>query len=129
MTKQAFHNTLYTHDNLYVLSGMNSELVDLIYLDPPFNSKRTYSAPIGSKAAGTSFKDMWTWKDVDEYHLETLADKFPVLTKYIADVGAIHGKPMMAYLTYMSQRVVEMHRILKTTGSLYFLPEAIHVKN
>jgi 16S rRNA G966 N2-methylase RsmD len=40
--KKNFHNTLYTNDNLYVLSGMNSESVDLIYLDPPFNTKRMY---------------------------------------------------------------------------------------
>ena len=119
MIKHVFHNTIYTHDNLYVLSGLNSESVDLIYLDPPFNSKRMYSAPAGSKAAGASFKDMWTWKDVDEYYLDALADQFPVLAKYIACVGAFHSKPMMAYLTYMAQRIVEMYRILKETGSLY----------
>ena len=112
-------NTLYTNDNLYVLSGLNSGLVDLIYLDPPFNTKRTYSAPIGSKAAGASFKDMWTWKDVDEYYLETLADQFPALAQYITSVGDVHSKPMMAYLTYMAQRIIEMHRILKETGTLY----------
>ena len=44
-----FTNTLYTNDNLFILNGMNSESVDLIYLDPPFNSKRIYSAPIGKK--------------------------------------------------------------------------------
>jgi site-specific DNA-methyltransferase (adenine-specific) len=119
MTKRPSSNTLYTNDNLYVLSGMNSESVDLIYLDPPFNTKRMYSAPVGSKAAGASFKDMWTWKDVDVHYLETLADQFPALTKYIASVGAVHSKPMMAYLTYMSQRIIEMHRVLKETGSLY----------
>ena len=119
MTKNVFRNTLYTHDNLYILSGIDSELVDLIYLDPPFNSKRMYSAPVGSKAAGASFKDMWTWKDVNEYYLDTLADQFSVLAKYIASVGVVHGKPMMAYLTYMAQRIVEMHRVLKDTGSLY----------
>jgi len=119
MPTSVFRNTLYTNDNLYVLSGLNSGLVDLIYLDPPFNTKRMYSAPVGSKAAGASFKDMWTWKDVDEYHLDSLADQFPSLARYIACVGAIHSKPMMAYLTYMSQRLVEMHRILKETGSLY----------
>ena len=119
IVKKNYHNTLYTNDNLYVLSGLNSESVDLIYLDPPFNSKRTYSAPVGSKAAGASFKDMWTWKDVDEYYLDSLAGHSPALTKYIASTGEIHGKPMMAYLTYMSQRIVEMHRILKDTGSLY----------
>jgi site-specific DNA-methyltransferase (adenine-specific) len=78
-----------------------------------------YSAPVGSKAAGASFKDMWTWKDVDEYYLDTLADLFPALAKYIASVGAVHSKPMMAYLTDMAQRIIEMHRILKETGSLY----------
>ncbi|MCL2744028.1 MAG: HNH endonuclease [Planctomycetaceae bacterium] len=119
MTKRKFQNTLYTHDNLYVLSGLNSGLVDLIYLDPPFNTKRTYSAPVGSRAAGTSFKDMWTWQDVNEHYLDTLAVKFPELAKYIATVGGIHGKPMMAYLTYMAQRIIEMHRVLKGTGSLY----------
>ena len=119
MAKQVFRNTLYTNDNLYVLSGLNSGLVDLIYLDPPFNTKRMYSAPVGSKAAGASFKDMWTWKDVDEYYLDSLADQFPALARYITSVGAIHSKPMMAYLTYMAQRIVEMHRILKETGSLY----------
>ncbi|MDR2894070.1 MAG: HNH endonuclease [Alistipes sp.] len=114
-----FTNTLYTNDNLYVLSGLDSNLVDLIYLDPPFNSKRTYSAPIGSKAAGTSFKDMWTWEDVDEEYLNTLAENFPALTEYIAAIGAIHTPAMKAYLTYMAQRIVEMHRILKNTGSIY----------
>ncbi|MCL2744990.1 MAG: site-specific DNA-methyltransferase, partial [Planctomycetaceae bacterium] len=117
--RQTFQNTLYTNDNLYVLSGLNSGLVDLIYLDPPFNTKRTYSAPVGSRAAGVSFKDMWTWEDVNVQYLDTLATKYPELTKYIATVGGIHGKAMMAYLTYMAQRVIEMHRVLKDIGSLY----------
>jgi len=119
MSQPPFRNTFYTHDNLYVLSGLNSGSVDLIYLDPPFNSKRMYSAPVGSKAAGASFKDIWTWQDVDEYHLDSLAVNYPDLTKFITSVGRIHGKPMMAYLTYMAQRIIEMHRILKDTGSLY----------
>ena len=112
-------NTLYTNDNLYILSGLNSELVDLIYLDPPFNKNQMFSAPIGSKAAGASFKDMWTWKDVDEYYLDSLADKFPALADYILSVGEAHSKPMMAYLTYMVQRIIEIHRVLKETGTLY----------
>ncbi|MGL4943508.1 MAG: DNA methyltransferase [Thermoguttaceae bacterium] len=119
MTKQRFQNTLYTNDNLFILHGMNSETVDLIYLDPPFNSKRMYSAPVGSKSAGVSFKDMWTWQDVNEYYLDTIAVNYPALVKYIASVGEIHSKAMMAYLTYMAQRIIEMHRILKSTGSLY----------
>ncbi|MCL2339031.1 MAG: HNH endonuclease [Proteobacteria bacterium] len=112
-------NVLYTNDNLYVMNGMNSESVDLIYLDPPFNSKRMYSAPIGTKAAGASFKDMWTWKDVDETQLETMTDKFPGLVDFIESAGRTYDKSMMAYLTYMAQRIIEMHRILKNTGSIY----------
>ncbi len=111
-------NTLYTKDNLYILNSMNSKSVDLIYLDPPFNSKRTYSAPIGSKAAGASFKDMWTWQDVDEEYLSGL-HKHPYLVEYILSIGGIHGKGMMSYITYMTQRIIQMHRVLKDTGSLY----------
>ena len=52
--------TIFTGDNLPIMRGMNSESVDLIYLDPPFNSKANYAAPIGSEAAGAEFKDTWT---------------------------------------------------------------------
>ena len=58
-------HTVFTGDNLHVLRGMNSDSVDLIYLDPPFNSNKSYSAPIGGKAAGAAFKDTWTLDDVD----------------------------------------------------------------
>jgi len=119
MTEQKFTNTLYTNDNLFILTGMNSNLVDLIYLDPPFNSKRFYSAPVGSKAAGTSFKDMWTWEDVNEAYLEKLTETYPALTTFLASIGVIHSNAMKAYLTYMAQRIIEMHRVLKDTGSLY----------
>ena len=119
MNDSLFTNTLYTNDNLFILIGLNSNWVDLIYLDPPFNSKRFYSAPIGSKAAGSSFKDMWTWQDVNEEYLNTLAENYPALTEFIASAGVMHSKAMSAYLTYMAQRIIEMHRILKDTGSLY----------
>ena len=115
----SFTNTLYTNDNLFILNGLNSNLVDLIYLDPPFNSKRFYSAPVGSRAAGSSFKDMWTWQDVNEEYLNTLAENYPALTEFIAAAGVMHSKAMAAYLTCMAQRIVEMHRVLKDTGSLY----------
>jgi site-specific DNA-methyltransferase (adenine-specific) len=62
---------------------------------------------------------MWTWQDVDEYCLDTLANQFPALVRYITSVGEVHSTPMMAYLTYMAQRIIEMHRVLKSTGSLY----------
>lgn len=60
------NRTVFEGDNLDILRGINTGCVDLIYLDPPFNSNRTYSAPIGSEAAGASFKDAWTLDDIDE---------------------------------------------------------------
>ena len=60
------NRTMFTGDNLDIMRGMNSESVDLIYLDPPFNSNRNYAAPIGSEAAGAAFKDtVEHWIDVD----------------------------------------------------------------
>ena len=114
-----FTNTLWTNDNLFVLYGMNSESVDLIYLDPPFNSKKIYSAPIGSKAAGTSFKDIWIWQDVNENYLDKLVENYPFLVDFIKSIQTTHSKAMMAYITYMTQRIIELHRILKKTGSFY----------
>jgi DNA modification methylase len=112
-------NTLFTNDNLFILYGMNSECLDLIYLDPPFNSKRTYSAPVGSKAAGSSFKDMWTWQDVNDGYLDKLIEKYPSLVRFVQSIEKIHSKGMMSYVVYMTQRLIEMHRILKETGSIY----------
>jgi DNA modification methylase len=114
-----FQNTLFTNDNLFVLYGLNSEIADLIYLDPPFNSKRTYSAPIGTKSAGASFKDMWTWDDVNEAYLDKLAESHQSTVDFINSITGAHSRPMKAYITYMTQRLIELHRILKPTGSIY----------
>ena len=66
MSKPNWANkTIFVGDNLHVMRGMNSESVDLIYLDPPFNSNKNYAAPIGSEAAGAAFKDTWTLDDLD----------------------------------------------------------------
>ena len=86
-------NTLFTADNLYILNGMNSESVDLIYLDPPFNSKRMYEAPVGSKAAGSAFKDMWTWSDLDEAYLENLFTKYPFI--FYSNRKEMHGEAIL----------------------------------
>ncbi len=112
-------NLIYTSDCLYVMYGLNSESIDLIYLDPPFNSKKLFKAPVGSKAAGASFEDMWSWDDVDEQHLEELVEGYPFLVQFIQSIGKLHSESMKAYITYMAQRIIQMHRILKKTGSIY----------
>ena len=111
--------TVWTGDNLRVLRGMNSESVDLIYLDPPFNSNRTYEAPIGSKAAGASFKDAWTLNDVDVCEHGELADRNPAAYSVIDAARQAHGKSMQSYLIFMAVRLFELHRVLKPTGSIY----------
>ena len=73
--------TIWTGDNLHILRGMNSACVDLIYLDPPFNSNQNYSAPIGSKAAGAAFKDTWTLSDLDVAWMGLIADEQPAVAK------------------------------------------------
>ena len=70
---------MWTGDNLDIMRGMNSESVDLIYLDPPFNSNRNYAAPIGSQAAGAAFKDTWTLDDVDLAWHGEIAEQHPAL--------------------------------------------------
>ena len=116
-----FQNTLYTNDNLFVLRRLDSESVDLIYLDPPFNSKREYDAPTGSIAEGASFNDIWKWdEDVDEKELADMIPDNSKLVQFILSIGTFHSKAMQAYIFYMAQRVIEMHRILKPTGSLYY---------
>ena len=73
------NRTIFTGDNLHVLRGMESESVDLIYLDPPFNSNANYAVSIGSVAAGAAFKDMWTADDVDVAWHGELAEERPTL--------------------------------------------------
>ena len=101
------------------MHGMDSESVDLIYLDPPFNSNRLYSAPVGSKAAGATFEDTWTWNDVDMAYMEKLFDDYPNMVRFILSVQDIHTKPLSSYLAFMAQRIIEMHRVLKAHGTLY----------
>ena len=111
--------TIFTADNLSVLRGMNSECVDLIYLDPPFNSNRNFAAPIGSKAAGAAFKDTWTLDDLDLAWLGQIAEQNEKLYTLIHAAGLTHGKGMKSYLIMMAVRLLEMHRVLKSSGSVY----------
>ena len=110
------HQTIWTGDNLDIMRGMNSESVDLIYLDPPFNSKADYAAPIGSKAAGAAFKDTWTLSDVDAEWINLVEAKHPVLHRVLLAAMTPSDK---SYLAYMAVRLLEMHRLIKPTGCVY----------
>ena len=102
-----------------MLRGLNTGSADLIYLDPPFNSGKQWSAPVGSAAAGASFRDAWTLSDVDAAWHGEIADRHPPLYAIIDAAGLAHGKPMKSYLIYMGVRLMEMKRVLAPAGSIY----------
>lgn len=110
------NETMWTGDNLPIMRGMNSASVDLIYLDPPFNSKANYAAPIGSQAAGAEFKDTWTLQDIDVAWLDLIEQKHPQVNRVVHAAMTDSDK---SYLVYMAARLIEMHRLLKPTGSIY----------
>ena len=113
------NRTLFIADNLDIMRGMNSNTVDLIYLDPPFNTNRNYKAPIGSAAEGAEFKDIWTDEDIkNEWHGH-IASQHEELYQIIKASETTHDKSMKIYLTAMAVRLFEMQRILKPTGSIY----------
>jgi DNA modification methylase len=123
-------NRLYFGDNLKWLSDRKEfpdASVDLVYLDPPFNSNADYNVlfrePSGqvSQAQFHAFTDTWSWADAaDTYH--QFIDTCPNVA-VVELMDALHSflkhSPMMAYLAMMAPRLVELHRVLKPTGSLY----------
>ena len=126
----AVSNTLFYGDNLDILRDPGyfpGESVDLIYLDPPFNSNRSYNVLFkdeggqDSEAQITVFEDTWHWGDVAEQTYYELAMQAPprVSTAIEALRALIGTNQMMAYLVMMAARLVELHRVLKPTGSLY----------
>ena len=119
MSLNCVNRTIFEGDNLDVLRGLNSASVDLIYLDPPFNSNRTYSAPIGSAVAGAGFKDAWTLDDIDDAWLGIIVEQYPAVYSICQTAGVAHSKGMKSYLAFMAIRLMELHRVLKSTGSVW----------
>ena len=111
--------TICQGDNLEVMRTINSGCIDLIYLDPPFNSNRNYEAPIGTDAEGADFRDKWTLDDVDVEDQRELGIHHPDVHKVIEMAKCATGDSMAAYLIFMAIRLIEMRRLLKPTGSIY----------
>ncbi|MCY4419161.1 MAG: DNA methyltransferase [Cytophagales bacterium] len=111
--------TVFVRDNLEIMRGLNDECVDLIYLDPPFNKNQNFTSPIGSKAKGASFKDYWVPDDVTEGEIEYIKEKQSKIYDLLKAVEGIGVKGSYVYLFYMARRLMECHRILKSTGSIY----------
>ena len=121
-------NTLYYGDNLRILRDhIASESVDLVYLDPPFNSNATYNvlfrSPTGeqSQAQIEAFEDSWHWNEAAELAFdEVIKSGNSEAAEMLRAMRSFLGtNDMMAYLAMMAVRLLQLHRVLKPTGSLY----------
>ena len=121
-------NQLYFGDNLDILrQHIADESVDLIYLDPPFNSNATYNVLFrersGEESAAqiTAFDDTWRWNIESELaYQDVITQQAGKIGELLAAMRSFLGQnDMMAYITMMAQRMVELHRVLKPTGSIY----------
>ena len=121
MTIPNFQNrTLFQGDNLPFLQGLNSATVDLIATDPPFNKSRDFHATPNSLAAGARFTDRWRWDtDVQPEWVDAIQDDWPKAWWVIQSARESFGPDMAAFLCWLGVRLMECHRILKPTGSLY----------
>ncbi len=124
----ATENLLYYGDNLDVMRRyLADETVDLVYLDPPFNSSRDFNAFFaerdGSRAAAQikAFEDTWTWDEASAlaYDEIVIEGQDSVSRAMQAFRDLLGDSDMLAYLAMMAPRLVEMHRVLKSTGSIY----------
>ncbi len=120
MTTNFANRTLYHGDNLAFMRAMNSESVDLIATDPPFNKGRDFHATPDSLAAGAKFQDRWSWeRDVHEEWTDQIADDYPHVLNVIQGSRSSYGDDMGAFLCFMAVRLIAMRRLLKPTGSIY----------
>lgn len=121
-------NVLYFGDNLEILRKyIPDNSIDLIYLDPPFNSKKDYNilfkenGGVESEAQIKAFTDTWQWTPAAKQTYYDIVQKGPTKVSQLIDAlhQAIGSNDVMAYLVMMTIRLVELHRVLKPTGSLY----------
>ena len=117
MKCNVLNRTIFNRDNLDILRNINSNCIDLIYLDPPFNKKKIFDAPIGSSAEGASFDDKWGRKDIKDEWVKTIEGEHTELFNILKSLE--FHESHYCYLCYMAIRLVECHRILKDTGSIY----------
>ncbi len=123
-------NSLHYGDNLHIMRTWRNEWVDIAYADPPFNSKTNYNQLYRVEtdthsstrtASLKAFEDTWTWSAAAVERVQRIKNA-PAHPAYKAITGLhliLGDSGMMAYLSYMAERLVEIHRLLKPTGSLY----------
>lgn len=126
MNIQFAPNTLYYGDCLEIMTDFNDRCIDLICLDPPFNSHEKYNKVFKDSGLRIdpqikAFDDVWLWDDTSAARVARLKNAIAnPAAKVIAGFEAfIPQSQMLSYTAYMAERLFEMHRILKDTGSIY----------
>jgi adenine specific DNA methylase Mod len=122
-------NKLYYGDNLDVLrERIADESIDLVYLDPPFNSNRSYNVLFKEKSGEEAqaqieaFDDTWTWsQDSEQLYIDLINGQAPLRVKDALEAmrKLLGDNDVLAYLVMMTARLIELRRVLKATGSLY----------
>ena len=92
--------TIFCRDNLDILQGINSDCIDLIYLDPPFNKKKVFTAPIGSSAEGAEFSDIFREEDIKDEWVFNIRYENYELYNYLLGVKEFSNKYNYCYLVY-----------------------------
>ena len=120
-------NTLYYGDNLKILRDyIKEESVDLVYLDPPFNSNRNYNVLFRNESGAeadsqiTAFEDTWHWKGAAATYDDLILEGDKVSEMLQAFRSFIGENQMMAYLGMMTVRLKELHRALRPTARCYY---------
>lgn len=113
------NRTVFSVDNINILKVIKSEYIDLVYLDPPFNKDKTFHAKKGSISEGLFFEDSWNC-DVQLSSLENIKVLYPSLYNFLLFVKSSYNSKAFSYLSFISERLIEIYRILKNTGSIYF---------
>ena len=103
----------------HLIDRADADSIDLVYLDPPFASERVYSGVLKGSGVTVSFNDLWRWSEwIEDYCLVEAAlggvdGKFEGIRRVIGE------GPQLAYLSFMALRLIQIHRVLKSTGSIY----------
>ena len=120
-------NSLYYGDNLDILRRyVKDESVDLIYLDPPFNSKASYNMLFdehdGTKSAAQfrAFEDTWSWDEAAVFNYQNVVEQDGKIGQTLTSFRSMLGDTdMLAYLSMMANRLIELKRVLKPDGSIF----------
>ena len=119
-TETILASTLHHGDNLPILRSLESESINLIATDPPFNTGRQVSTQSERPAAAAAFQDEWSWaRDIDSEWLSHVQQVCPAAMRVVETSREIAGESMATYLCFMAVRLIEMRRVLKNDGSIY----------